>query len=178
MTELETSTKPKGYRGHILKVLFVLAIAGAITWSFYWYGAAKHEVKRVQYIVQGMKSAASARGSYNDLTSAKAAELGIGKQIGEPVWVNKWGGKIHVQPLDDGSRFQLTDHKLPSRACSDLAVIETPYNMGKIKDPRHSAPFAVWVNGTLIRAWGGDLNKWAISRACDHHSNIVTMELE
>lgn len=178
MTELETNTKPKGYRGHILKALFVLAIAGAIAWSFYWYGAAKHEVKRVQFIVQDMRSVASAHGGYSGLTTEKAAGLGIGKQIGEPVWVNKWGGEIHVQPLDNGTRFRLIDHKLPSRACSDLAVIETPYNMGKIKHPSHSAPFAVWVNGALVRAWGGDLNKWAISRACDHPSNIVMMELE
>ena len=166
------------FSGVFPKALFVLAIGAAISGSFYWYWPAKHEVKRVLYIVNDMQAVAAAQGGYKDLTPAKVVELGIGKQIGDPVWVNKWGGHIHVQPVNDGSRFQLVDSNLPSRACSDLAVIDTPYNMGKLKHPAHGAPFAVWINGSLIRAWGGELDKWAISRACDHPSNTVTLELK
>jgi hypothetical protein len=159
------------------QILFVLVIGTAISGSFYWYWPAKHEVKRVFYIVHDIKAAAAQSG-YKGLTPAKMVELGIGKQIGSPVWVNPWGGHIEVKPVNDGSRFQLVDSNLPARACSDLAVIDTPYNMGKLKHPTHGAPFAVWINGSLIRAWGGELNKWAISRTCDHPSNIVTLELK
>lgn len=176
--ELGAGATKRPFNGVFPKVLFVLAIGTAISGSFYWYWPAKHEVKRVLYIVHDMQAVAATQGGYKDLTPAKMDELGIGKQIGDPVWVNKWGGHIHVQPLNDGSRFQLVDSNLPSRACSDLAVIDTPYNMGKLKHPAHTAPFAVWINGSLIRAWGGELDKWAISRSCDHPSNTVTLELK
>lgn len=166
------------FSGVFPKMLFVLVIGAAISWSFYWYWPAKHEVKRVLYIVHDIKTTAAAQGGYKGLTPAKMVELGIGKQIGSPVWINKWGGHIQIQPVNDGSRFQLVDSNLPSRACSDLAVIDTPYNMGKLTHPIHGAPFAVWINGALIRAWGGELDKWAISRACDHPRNIVTLELK
>lgn len=173
----------------IPRMLFILFIGGAIAGSFYWYWPAKHEVKRVYAIVHDIRAAATQggfqapdqsdqQGKYAGLTSAKVAELGIGKAIGSPVWVNQWGGHIEIKPVQDGARFQLVDNKLPARACSDLAVIDTPYNLGKRSHTEPEAPFAVWINGAVIRAWGGALDKWGISKACDHPSNRVTLELK
>ncbi|ANJ66271.1 hypothetical protein A9404_01765 [Halothiobacillus diazotrophicus] len=173
----------------IPRILFILFIGGAIAGSFCWYWPAKHEVKRVYAIVHDIRAAAAQgefqaadqsgqQGKYAGLTLAKGAELGIGKGIGSPVWVNQWGGHIEVKPVQDGARFQLMDNNLPARACSDLAVIDTAYNLGKRSHTEPEAPFAVWINGAVIRAWGGALDKWGISKACNHSSNTVTLELK
>lgn len=159
-------------------ILIVLLVGAAILGSFYVYWPGKHEVKRVFYIVQDIQAIAATQGGYQGLTPAKMAELGVGKQIGHPVWTNQWGGAIEVKPVHQGARFQLVDTHLPPRACMDLAVIDTPYHRGKLKHPAHEAPFAVWINGSLLRAWGGELNKWALTRACDHPSNTVTLEMK